>query len=69
MLLSQRLFLSSFSLAFCELKVNDNKTKVHLKVTETIQRKISSNIHKLTQKKIKKTYEQMPENKKPFLLF
>ena len=53
-LLRWRIFLSSFFAPFayiivlCELKHNENKTKVHLKVAHTIQQKISSNKNKLT---------------------
>ena len=52
------------------MRWNENKTKIHLKVTHAIiQQKISSNIKKLTQKEIKKTSEEMPENKKPLSAF
>ena len=51
------------------MKQNENKTTIHLKVTPTIQQKISSNINKLTLKKIKRAFKEMPENKKPFSVF
>ena len=45
---------------------NENKTTNHLKVSHTIQQKISSNIQTL--KEIK-TSAEMPENKKPSFAF
>ena len=52
-----------------EFKWNENKTALHLKVTRVIQQIISSNINKLTLKKIKRTSEEMPENKKVLFCF
>ena len=52
-----------------KLKQNENKTTIHPKVTHAIQQKISSNINNRTEKEIKKTSEEMPENKKSLFAF
>ena len=47
------------------MKQNENKTATPLKVTQAIQQKITLNINKVTMEEIKRTSEEISENKKP----
>ena len=51
------------------MKQNENKTATPLKVTQAIQQKISLNINKVTMEEIKRTSEEISENKKPLFFF